>query len=292
MFPFTLGGPQFLGFYALFAAVVLAAYFYYRSSLGETSATPRLTELTSDPYRIVFLRADRGEAVRVAVVNLVDRGLLEWSGATVVAKGGGTDFVRRSLDRAILNVCAGPRTVAGLETDPRVAAACAEYERDLETKGLVLGQGDRFAASAAFTVVLLVLVGVGGARLIQGFVRGHSNIIFLLLLGAVAVWIAHKLDFGPATPAGRHALNSLQTLTERVKRQIDKLRAGGATNEALLLAAVFGIYALPAAFSFVEQMFPRSRPGRSDGSSCGSSSCGSSCGGGGSCGGGCGGCGG
>ena len=75
-----------------------------------------------------------------------------------------------------------------------------------------------------------------------------------------------------------------------------KLRTGGATNEALMLAAVLGIHALPAeAFPFVHQVYPKPMSssssggdGGSWGSSC-SSSGGSSCGGGG---GGCGGCGG
>ena len=87
---------------------------------------------------------------------------------------------------------------------------------------------------------------------------------------------------------------------KRLKSRTSTLSAGGATNEALLLAAVYGIYELPDnAFPFVEQLFPKPRKPESDSSSwwdsssssSSSSSCGSSSGGSG-CGGGGGGCGG
>jgi uncharacterized membrane protein YgcG len=134
-----------------------------------------------------------------------------------------------------------------------------------------------------------LLGGLGVARLLQALSRGQANVVFLLVLGALACWIAVWLARGRAAPAGRKALRSLETLTARVKNQVHRLRAGGATNEALLLAAVYGVYALPSSvFGFTENLFPK--PRKSDTGSCGSSSsCGSSCGGGG---GGCGGCGG
>jgi hypothetical protein len=76
---------------------------------------------------------------------------------------------------------------------------------------------------------------------------------------------------------------------QRLRGRAKTLASGGATNEALLLASVFGVSVLAGpAFGFVEQLFPRANQrGGSCGSSCGSSSCG-----GGGCGGGCGGCGG
>jgi hypothetical protein len=71
----------------------------------------------------------------------------------------------------------------------------------------------------------------------------------------------------------------------RLRSRADSLRQGGATNEAALLAAVFGVGELsPTRFPAVEALTPK--PKKSDGGSSCSSSC-SSCGGG--CGGGCGG---
>jgi uncharacterized protein (TIGR04222 family) len=288
MFPFDLPGPLFLVFYAAFAAVVLVAYGIYIRSIGN-STTPRLSELTADPYRIALLRAGRGEAVRVAIVNLVDRGLLEATGPMLRTVERSTQFVRRDLDKAILEVCAKPQLCSAVLEHPAVTAVCIEYESDLATKGLMLDYDERRTRAIAIAIVLVLLGGLAAARLLQAFLRGQGNVVFLIILGALACWLVFRLAAGHATPAGRRALSSLQTLGVRLKDQIGRLRGGGATNEALLLAAVFGIYALPAtAFSFVENLFPKPKRDSS------SSSCGSSDGGSGGCGGGggCGGCGG
>jgi uncharacterized protein (TIGR04222 family) len=288
--PFSLAGPQFLVFYAVLAVVALSVYGYFLSTVGGDSGTPKLTQLTADPYRIAILRADRAEAVRVAVVNLVDRGLLEYSGTALsIGKNASADFVRRPLDRAILQACARQTSFGALLGDARVAAACADYEHELEADGLLYDAAQRRTRVLALVAMLLLLGGLGVARLLQAFSRGQANVAFLVMLGVLVCWIAVRLARGRAAPAGRKALRSLEKLTARVKGQVHRLRTGGATNEALLLAAVYGIYTLPpSVFGFVENLFPK--PRKADASSCGSScGSGSSCGGGG---GGCGGCGG
>jgi len=285
--PFNLTGPQFLLFYIVFAGLVLGAYAFYLSSLGST-ATPRLSELTADPYRIVFLRAGREEVVRVAVVNLVDRGLLEAAGNMLrTVRDSATAFVRRDLDRAILNACASSKSCGELETHPGVRAALVKYESELARNGLILSGDEQESRRIASMVVVALLGGLAAARIWQALSRGQTNIAFLLMLAVAACLIGLKLFPSRATPSGRRALASLRTLTQRVARQIERLKPGGETNEALLMAAVLGIYALPSIhFGFIENLYPRPRPGSS---SCGSGGDGGSCGGGG---GGCGGCGG
>ena len=80
-------------------------------------------------------------------------------------------------------------------------------------------------------------------------------------------------------------LRHLQALMERLKLAAQRVAPGGSTNEALLLASTFGLYALPLdRFPFVEALFPR--PGPSIEASFDSGdSCSSGCGGGGGCGG-------
>jgi hypothetical protein len=73
----------------------------------------------------------------------------------------------------------------------------------------------------------------------------------------------------------------------RLRNRVSLLAADGATNEAVLVAATFGLTALPASrFPFAKQL-RKTIDARSNSSGCGASS---GCGGGG-CGGGCGGCG-
>src|SRR6185436_11482472 len=82
------------------------------------------------------------------------------------------------------------------------------------------------------------------------------------------------------TARGDALLADLRTLFRRLKDRAGSLRAGGATADAALLAAVFGLSALPASgFAYAKRLYPRAAT--SSGSSCSSTSCGSSCGGGG-----------
>ena len=298
MFPFTLSGPPFLVFYVVLTLAVLIGYWFYRRAREGESFIPRMSELTSEPYRIAFLRGGDEELVRLGVINLVDRGLLVASdgGATLRTKDGASaEMLRRPLDRALLACFKVASQPGAAMLSSQVRGACAQYRSDLVTEGLLLDDGRRWQVLAGLVVVLGVLGGVAVARVLQALSRGQGNIWFLVVAGGFACWVAYRIGQGNITASGDRALSSLKTLMKRLKDRAASLPAGGASNEALLLAAVFGIHALPAsAFPFVEALYPRPKT-TSDGgdwgsgsSSCGSSG-GSSCGGGG---GGCGGCGG
>lgn len=293
MFPFSLQGTQFLVFYAAFAAVVLGLYAFYLASLGN-AATSSLTKLTSDPYRIAYVRAGCEEMVRVAIVNLVDRGLLKASGSEVhTGAADALQLVHRPLDRAILELCTQPRSTEEIKEHWKIEGLCREYLLELRSAGLVLQDDEERARAIAIVVVALILGGPAIVRLFQAMARGQP-VLVLIVLGVGAGWLVGRLARSHATPSGRRALSSLKTLAERTRRQLHRLQRGGATNEALLLAAIFGIYALPSTtFGWIRRLFPKDRRRKQDrdGGSCGSGGgIDSSCGGGG--GGGCGGCGG
>lgn len=300
MFPFTLSGPPFLFFYCVAALALLAGYWFFRQSRGASSRPTRISELTDDPYKIACLRGGDVEMVNVAIFNLVDRGLLEASvsGATLKTNAkASAETLRRSLDRALLACFSTPTPPGDAMLSPEVQRACGQYRQELLSRGLLLDDVQSSQVWLGLVVVLGVLGGIAVARILQALSRGQTNVAFLVLAAAVACWLAYRIGKGDTTSAGRRALDSLRTLMARLKARASGIAHGGATNEALLLAAVFGMYALPAAaFPFVEQMFPRQTSLRSN-SGCGSGGCGStsgsSCGGGGGGGGGgCGGCGG
>lgn len=137
---------------------------------------------------------------------------------------------------------------------------------------------------------LAFLGGIALIKIIVATLSGRTNIGFLVALAVIACIVAAVLCHPRVTSAGRKALNTLRVLVRRLEGNAGRLRAGGATNEALLMAAVLGLYALPVeAFAFVEALYPKPKPAdtssnSSDGGSSGSSGCGG--------GGGCGGCGG
>jgi len=85
MFPFTLTGSEFLIFYALLCAAVIAGLVVWRRS-KEAGEDARVN--LSDPYLIACLRGGSQEAVRVAVVSLVDRGLLRLTASSCGASCG------------------------------------------------------------------------------------------------------------------------------------------------------------------------------------------------------------
>ncbi|HKA40557.1 MAG TPA: TIGR04222 domain-containing membrane protein, partial [Burkholderiales bacterium] len=283
MFPFNLTGPQFLAFYAAFSAVALVAYWYYTSPRQAPARSTRSQELAADPYKIACLRGGEEEAIRLSIVNLVDRGLLANDGLMLKATGvARSDALRIPLERAIVTHCASPTLPGALLGDRAVRAACVEYDKDLQRKGLLFKDEERRARLNALRVVVLLLGGIAFARILQALSHGRANIVFLIILTGIACWIAYGIYSRRITPAGNQALTNLATLLQRLKNQVSRLTPGGVTNEAVLLAAVFGIYALPApAFPFVEQIFPRPR-GQSDASGSASfDSGGGGCGGGG-----------
>lgn len=300
MFPFTLDGPDFLGFYAALAAVTILAHWLWHRVDGSGDASS-LDALTADPYRIACLRGGPDEALRLAVVNLVDRDLL------TEAKGNGLratlkahpEQQRRRLDRVILERCqAAPMLPDEILADRQLRKSAEELDAELQQRGLLRSDAQLAALLRSRKWLLLGLAGLALARMAQALLAGRSNILFLALLTALVCVVILKLPASRLTGNGQRTLDRLRTLLKRLRSRADQLRPGGATNEAMLVAAVFGLHALPAAaFVFAHQTFPPPRNdsggsgGSSDsgGSSCsssgGSSDGGSSCGGGGGCGG-------
>jgi uncharacterized protein (TIGR04222 family) len=305
MIPFSLDGQQFLLFYGSFVALVVVAYAAY-VNLGPLSArasAPRIDTLANDPYAVACLRGGPDEAVRLAILNLIDRDLL------TAAKGNGLratlkaqpEALRRSLDKAIVAECSSaPLSATGLMENPRVRAAAVVVERDLQRQGLLLTAEDHAARQRARSIAMLLIAGLALVRIVQALSNGRFNLVFLIILAALALALVWVMPTRNSTPAGRQAMAHLQALLKRLKDRAQRLSPGGATHEAMLFAAVFGIYALPAAaFPFVDENFPRERPRSDSGGGSSSDSGGSSsssdggssgCGGGGSSG--CGGCGG
>jgi hypothetical protein len=84
MNPFELPGPQFLAFYAMLGAAVLFAVYVLKQG-AEGGAPVRLP--STDPYLIAYLRGGAYETVRLGVVVLVDRQLLDFDDGVRVVTG-------------------------------------------------------------------------------------------------------------------------------------------------------------------------------------------------------------
>jgi uncharacterized protein (TIGR04222 family) len=282
MNPFHLTGFGFLGFYLLLAAAVIWGLRAWIRQLETAGAPPR--QNMTDPYLIAFLRAGENEALRVATVALLDRGLLTADGETLTTRNGNAiGVVQRPIEKAILQRYRTPGEGHDIFKDSGARSACESYARVLRNQQMI---ADGSAYAKRFLPVMIALgclVAVTWTKISIAFSQGRHNVGFLVVLtlafGIAALWVWRRRR----TARGDEMLADLRSLFARLKGRAKSLRAGGQTNEAALLAAVFGLAALPAAnFPFMEKLYPAKS---SDGSSCGSSSCGS----GSSCSGGCGG---
>jgi len=288
--PLDLPGPEFLVFYALLAFVVVGLLYVARVS-GESGEAPRLD--TSDPYLIAYLRGGKNEALRVATVALIDRGLLvedEANRAVVAAPRRAPPSL--PIEQALVRHFEQSHMAPTVFGHPDLTAVCEPYERRLTALGL-LPDGERRARRRTLLMgALLVLVGLSVAKIAVALSRGRSNVMFLVFLTIGAVAVAARAASPRLTASGRAVLGDLRRLCARLRARAPQLARGGGSGEVAMLAAVFGVGALSSSgFGFVRALYPKASSSStwlsSCGSSCGSSSCGGGCGGGG-----CGGCGG
>lgn len=297
--PFDWRGPEFLVFYLILSACVVASLELVRRAL-ESSAPIKMD--LADPYLVAYLRGGKNEVLRVAVVSLIDRGLLIANGNTITrAPNVVPNSVRRPVERELLKKFATPGDATSIFDDTGLEIQCEEYESTLKRNGLLPDDSVQTARAFRFFLAAFILVLVGGVKLFLAVQRGRTNVGILIILIIVATIVAAKVAFPRLTASGRAMLDDIQSLYADLKSRAAFIRPGGATVEAAMLAATFGIASLEGAdFSYARGLFPRAASSKktsswtsSCSSGCGistASSCGSSCGGG--CGGGCGGCGG
>lgn len=267
----------------------------------EGGSVPRLD--VSDPFLLAFLRGGKAEMLRVGLFSLVDRGLFMLVGGgaqLVIAEPMAAEKVRRPLEKELLrkfNEAHAPQSVLTVSS-PILDGD--EYQQTLESLQLLPDESQKARRVWLFIIGALGLGGLAAVKVFVALSRGRSNVGFLIILGALSLVLVGAVLFPRRTSLGSRALEDLQRLTQPMKGRAASLQPGGGTAEAVLLAAIFGFYTLPSAFSYLTLLFPPRRSssfGSNSGTSCGSASgtsCGSaggsSCGGGG-CGGGCGGCG-
>ena len=282
MNPFDLSGPSFLLFYIILAVIVIIGLKLVLDE-AEGGAPPALP--LSDPYQIAWLRGRTPEAARIAVLSLIDRGLLAVSGDNLVNLSSAQPSVREPIERAILARCAQSGTPAtAVLDDPAVERACAPYRARLERLQLMPDAAMQAHRYRWLAVAIAILLAVALSKIFIAFGRGRYNVEFLIILMAIGLWAVWRVVRRPRTHLGNRVLKDLRRLFGALRRRAATIRSGAMTSDAMLLAAVFGISALPATgFADFLRVYKKAA---SSGGGCGSS-CGSGCGGGG--GGGCGG---
>lgn len=307
MNPFDLRGPEFLLFYFIFTCVVLLVLTLLRRIDERPNA---LKPPMDDPYLVAFLRGGEEEALRVAALSLVDRGLLQLksSGASIfsseaenkceLADPHAIEAAKRPIEKRVLEAFQTAKPISATLDSLVGCQACVDYALSLENLGLLPGPDTRAARNRRFWVAIVILLGVAVLKILIALSRGRTNILFLIILSALAAYVTSRLSNPFRTKRGEKFLQDVRSLFSTLKLRADSLRPGGATTDLVWLASTFGLAEVsPVLFPQVSALIKRQPQGdgHRDGgffhSSCGSSSCGGGgCGGGGCGGGGCGGC--
>lgn len=323
-------GPVFLLFYGGVIAATLAACYLVARRLDWTARMPPpAVPPAPDPYEIAYLRGGENEVARSVIFALVQRDALRVVGQSkelIEQVPGRPD--RRALDtieRRVFDWFAEARTVKEIfrpgSLPAHLTSFCAPYEQKLQREKLLTPPELRQRVRQLLILGGLLIVGLGGYKLLVALSRGRSNVAFLAVMGVVGVVLLVKVCRAPRlSRRGRAYLEKLQLAFERLRYHpaaaapASAAHAAGATAHAfdpslLLMVGVFGVGALAGTqYDYYQHTFQRAAAGgggggSSCGSSCGSSDSSSSSGGdsggscsggsscGSSCGGGCGGCG-
>jgi uncharacterized protein (TIGR04222 family) len=287
MFPFNLPGPQFLLFYAVFGAAVVAALYFLRRHV-ESGPPPPIAP--QDPYLFACLRGGPKEVVCIATLGLVDRGLLRMDGNVISRQANvRPEISRRRIEQEVLRYFEDKAELFSiLKRHSVLSVAADEYEYELRHHRLIPDAAIDGTRTYLMGAAIAIVVAVGGMKLMVALGAGRANIWFLVIMMIVWMGVIWKITHPYRTATGDSVLASARGMFGGLRERVSSIRPGSGSRELLWLTSLFGVTALPAAaFPFVQHF----RPKPNAGSGCGSC-CGGGGGGGGGCGGGGGGCGG
>jgi uncharacterized protein (TIGR04222 family) len=286
--PFDFPGPQFLVFYLAFGLATLGVVWFLRRT---SESDPAVSPILNDYLEIAYLRGGANEALRVATMNLINRGLIDVKTDDRLHTPDPQAQVSKPSERGILEKFKVAQAATQIFSDRTLRrTVTAECQPTLARMGLIPDASRQGVRAVLLFAGACLLTTVAGIKILVALSRGRSNFGLLIVETLVFCVLLYKVTNPFRTPAGSALLADLRTLFDGLRKRGRSLVQGVDTQDFALLMAVFGMSALPPAFSF-DRLFPQAVSSSSCGSGCGTSTDGgSSCGGGG-CGGGCGGCG-
>lgn len=249
------------------------------------------TQLPTDPYDIAMLRGGALEALKVAVLALIDRGLVVYENDTLAAAPGKRVRLDNQVENIVLHSLRAPIHPDKLPSDSNIERVHEALASRLGIHGLVrsgrLMPGRLVWVGAAMFMPTLLAIG----NLVEASPTEARSLGLVLFAWFVALLEGLRLLGLSSTGAGLAALDSLRHLMTGLRDHANLLRPGRNTNEIAMLAAVFGLGVIPSglapyATGIDSRMQRRDRRDSGTGSGCGGG------GDGGGDGGGCGGCGG
>ena len=261
MNPFDLRGPPFLALYALVSTGGLL-YMYF-TARGMLFGPPRAVSVGAhkhlrDPYLMAYLKGGFRHTLTIVVFSLHQRRIVSGAGEAELRASGSKDVlaaVHNTLEIAVLRSLAIPQRLHQVRDNMHLKETVEAYAEPLRQSGLVADEDEFERRLPAFILVGVVLFAFAAIKIVLALQRGHSNVLFLVILTLLAIIATWVIFNRRRTNAGDQALSNQQTLLARLKDRVNRLAADGATNEAVLIAATFGLGALPEyEYPFAKQL--------------------------------------
>lgn len=301
-------GPHFVLLYGVVIVMTTVACWLLCMMQDPTENLPLpLVPTNLDPYEIAYLRGGESQVTQLVMFDLIGRGYLQVNKKSIERSPERPDEEKLTpIEREVFDWISFPCTAReiiypySLPTD--IKQHCTVYEQKLQNQKLLyLPEWQAQAQQVGFTGGVIIL-GLGGYKLLAALANGHDNVGFLILMAIFSLGILWAIAFKSPphqSHLGKSYLKQLQKVFAQLKQAKNSVSS---IPDYDLLVALFGANALAGteydsyyqAFLIPTSSYTSSSSGDGCGggfSSCGNS-CSSSCGGGGGCGGGCGGCGG
>jgi uncharacterized protein (TIGR04222 family) len=288
----TMPGPNFLMLYGWIVVLTMALCHWALHRPDWTAELPPLAiPADPDPYEIAYLRGGVNELSRLLFFSLMERGYL----SIVDSK---KHLIQRTrghaelaplipIERTMLDWFSEPRPTHDVfsEIAGRIELYYPAYRKHLEAEDLIVWREPQERRVWQIRLVgVLVILGLGGYKLLAATATGHTNVGFLIGMAGISVLILMQAIKPPRLSIrGQAYLARLRTAYGGLRYERTMVNPGEVEPAAMLLVGLFGLEALQGtAHDVYSELFSTSSSG------VGTSGCGADSGGG--CGG-CGGCG-
>ncbi len=174
--------------------------------------------LADDPYRIAFLRGGALEAVKIAAIVLVDRGLLRADGPLLeTASADSLRFASHDIERDVLRLYLGRQGHSKeLAVQADMLPSCRAYQDTLTQQELLVGppllrRRERITWAAHY-----LLLTVAAVKAVIAISRQHYNLLFLALLLAIFLLMLRGLRTQATSWSAQRLLTDLRMLFGRL----------------------------------------------------------------------------
>jgi uncharacterized protein (TIGR04222 family) len=167
---------------------------------------PPLVPANPDPYEIAYLRGGENEVIRLAIFDLIQRGYLQiveeqkrqsrCEPRVVQVPWPPEQGHLSPLEREVFDGFRYPRSAREVfqsSLPGRVKRHSAVYAERLEQEQLLFPEAKGHAVLRIGVAAAISILGLGGYKRMAALENGHSNVVFLILMGILALSLVARV---------------------------------------------------------------------------------------------------